>query len=131
MLVELVQHGVTKQFPECTLEVEIKINRQQLHLDYHLTGCIDDILLPGRQESSLSLRPMKGENFHDKAIQSSPAQKDGLWEHTCFEAFLGIAGQDAYCEFNLSPSQAHILIPFISSMLETFFELTTYTFPIP
>ncbi len=30
---------------------------------------------------------------------------DGLWQHTCMEAF--IAGADgSYCEFNLSPSSA-------------------------
>lgn len=29
---------------------------------------------------------------------------DGLWEHTCFEAFVGLAGQSAYREFNFSPS---------------------------
>lgn len=29
---------------------------------------------------------------------------DGLWEHTCFEAFVGVAGETAYHEFNFSPS---------------------------
>lgn len=29
---------------------------------------------------------------------------DGLWRHTCFEAFLAQAGQGAYREFNFSPS---------------------------
>ncbi len=29
---------------------------------------------------------------------------DALWEHTCFEAFIGLAGQPAYREFNFSPS---------------------------
>ncbi|WP_345532753.1 DOMON-like domain-containing protein [Viridibacterium curvum] len=29
---------------------------------------------------------------------------DGLWQHTCFEAFVGVAGSSAYREFNLSPS---------------------------
>ena len=29
---------------------------------------------------------------------------DRLWEHTCFEAFIGIRGHSAYREFNFSPS---------------------------
>ncbi|WP_313953250.1 DOMON-like domain-containing protein [Accumulibacter sp.] len=29
---------------------------------------------------------------------------DGLWEHTCFEAFVGVAGDPGYREFNFSPS---------------------------
>jgi hypothetical protein len=28
---------------------------------------------------------------------------DGLWQHTCFEAFIGVAGTDPYYEFNFSP----------------------------
>ena len=30
-----------------------------------------------------------------------PERTDGLWQHTCFEAFIG---GDAYSEFNFSPS---------------------------
>jgi hypothetical protein len=33
-----------------------------------------------------------------------PTAKDSLWEHTCFEAFIGIPGHSAYREFNFSPS---------------------------
>ncbi len=29
---------------------------------------------------------------------------DGLWEHTCFEAFVAVPGRLAYREFNFSPS---------------------------
>jgi hypothetical protein len=29
---------------------------------------------------------------------------DGLWKHTCFEAFVAVAGATAYREFNFSPS---------------------------
>jgi hypothetical protein len=31
---------------------------------------------------------------------------DGLWQHTCFEAFLRADADDAYYEFNFSPSGA-------------------------
>ena len=33
-----------------------------------------------------------------------PARTDGLWKHTCFEAFVRAPGADAYVEVNLSPS---------------------------
>lgn len=36
------------------------------------------------------------------AAQPGPA--DGLWRHTCFEAFVGTAQGAAYREFNFSPS---------------------------
>src|SRR4051794_33386983 len=36
---------------------------------------------------------------------SEPAQwTDGLWQHTCFEAFLRPDGDESYYEFNLAPS---------------------------
>jgi hypothetical protein len=33
-----------------------------------------------------------------------PTQVDGLWRHTCFEAFISRQGESAYCEYNFSPS---------------------------
>jgi hypothetical protein len=33
-----------------------------------------------------------------------PSATDGLWQHTCFEAFIALAGSQAYREFNFSPS---------------------------
>jgi hypothetical protein len=33
-----------------------------------------------------------------------PQRADGLWRRTCFEFFVGLAGDPAYREFNLSPS---------------------------
>ncbi len=38
------------------------------------------------------------------APAARPARLDGLWRGTCFELFLGLAGEPAYREFNLSPS---------------------------
>lgn len=35
---------------------------------------------------------------------AEPTRADGLWHTTCFELFLRRAGDDAYCEFNFSPS---------------------------
>lgn len=34
----------------------------------------------------------------------SPERSDSLWQHSCFEAFIGAAGDTAYREFNFSPS---------------------------
>ncbi|MDR3086617.1 MAG: DOMON-like domain-containing protein [Azoarcus sp.] len=34
----------------------------------------------------------------------TPERCDLLWEHTCFEVFIGIEGDAAYREFNFSPS---------------------------
>lgn len=36
---------------------------------------------------------------------AAPSRRvDGLWHHTCFEAFVRPVGSDGYCEFNFSPS---------------------------
>ncbi|OOG79390.1 hypothetical protein B0E41_24135 [Hydrogenophaga sp. A37] len=54
-------------------------------LQYTLTGDLNTLLIPQPQPQP-----------------SGPA--DGLWQHTCFEAFVGTAGNAAYREFNFSPS---------------------------
>lgn len=35
---------------------------------------------------------------------SAASRREGLWEHTCFEAFIAAAGSPAYREYNFSPS---------------------------
>jgi hypothetical protein len=35
----------------------------------------------------------------------SPGRADGLWKHTCFEAFVAMPGMPGYYELNFSPSQ--------------------------
>lgn len=35
---------------------------------------------------------------------ATPRRAGRLWEHTCFEAFVAVAGESAYHEFNFSPS---------------------------
>lgn len=35
-----------------------------------------------------------------------PVRTDGLWRHTCFEAFIGQAEDRGYWEYNFSPSGA-------------------------
>ncbi|MBA4780680.1 MAG: DOMON-like domain-containing protein [Blastomonas sp.] len=43
-----------------------------------------------------------------RIVWPAPAQgrTDGLWQHTCFEAFIGSTSGPAYAEFNLAPSGA-------------------------
>jgi hypothetical protein len=38
--------------------------------------------------------------------KAAALRADGLWQHTCFEAFLRADADDAYYEFNFSPSGA-------------------------
>ncbi|MGB5075977.1 MAG: DOMON-like domain-containing protein, partial [Sphingorhabdus sp.] len=40
------------------------------------------------------------------SLPFSGAREDGLWQHTCFEAFLRKAGCDQYLEYNFAPSRA-------------------------
>lgn len=78
-------HHPAKPCPE-TDRVEVRITRTSengLTLTYQLHGRIDRLAIPGPQE---------------------PGAADGLWEHTCFEAFIAPAGTNAYREFNFSPS---------------------------
>lgn len=34
-----------------------------------------------------------------------PEMSEGLWQHTCFEAFVGLGDARAYVEYNFSPSR--------------------------
>lgn len=54
-----------------------------LVLRYHLQGDLTQLIIPAAQ---------------------TPAVVDGLWEHTCFEAFLAEANTPEYYEYNFSPS---------------------------
>jgi hypothetical protein len=54
-----------------------------LTLSYRLEGC-GKVLFP--------------------AARSPAGRRDGLWQHTCLEAFIGTSDQTAYWEFNLSPT---------------------------
>jgi hypothetical protein len=43
---------------------------------------------------------------------ATPHRADRLWEHTCFEAFVGVPGKPEYYEFNFSPSRAWAVYAF-------------------
>ncbi|MCS5698028.1 DOMON-like domain-containing protein [Cyanobium sp. FGCU-52] len=60
-----------------------------------------------RQGASLQLHyDLRGplETLRLPAPAQAPERRDGLWEGTCFEAFLAEAGAEGYRELNLSPS---------------------------
>jgi hypothetical protein len=69
-------------------ELSVAIARtspDQLRLTYRLTGDLGALQLP-------EPRP--------------PLRTDGLWRHSCFEAFIGRYGATDYWEYNFSPSGA-------------------------
>jgi hypothetical protein len=82
--VALVRHPSTPSPGVRRIDVELASTPQGgLRLRYFLDGEVSGIAIP----------PLR-----------SPRQADGLWQHTCFEAFIGGQGSSAYCEFNFSPS---------------------------
>jgi hypothetical protein len=69
-------------------ELSVTVTRPapgQLALNYRLVGDV----------SSLQL-----------AEPRPPTRSDGLWRHSCFEAFIGHANASDYWEYNFSPSGA-------------------------
>lgn len=67
--------------------IEVEVTRSEpgrLVLHYALMGRIEAIAIPPTTE---------------------PVRSDGLWQHTCFEAFLRAPGAAEYREFNFAPSR--------------------------
>ena len=80
----LTCHSDTVSTAVQTMQVKVESQPQgALHLSYELTGDLAQICIPAPQP---------------------PAAVDGLWEHTCFEVFVAVAGKANYHEFNFSPS---------------------------
>lgn len=65
------------------IDVAVARDHGQLTLTYLVTGKIADIRLPA---------------------PAARARTDGLWQHTCFEAFVRRAPSPRYYEFNFAPS---------------------------
>src|SRR6185437_9407616 len=71
---------------EAVTEISAEAVRQRpggLALTYRLAGDFPRLVIPQPTE---------------------PRRADGLWRHTCFEAFVRVPGAEAYVELNLSPS---------------------------
>jgi hypothetical protein len=82
--VALVRHPSTPAPAVRRIDVELGSTPEGgLRLRFFLDGDVSAIAMP---------RPTEAR------------QSDGLWQHTCFEAFIGGQGARAYCEFNFSPS---------------------------
>jgi hypothetical protein len=79
----MIYHPTTPSDEVERIKTHIHFEDDNLHLRYHLTGQVTQLLIP--------------EN-------SKPIKADGLWEHTCFEVFLAVEGEPDYYEFNFSPS---------------------------
>ena len=81
----LQPHPDTVAGPARTVWVEATRDAGILALRFVLEGRLDELLIPP---------------------PTAPARTDNLWKHTCFEAFIRAPGEEAYREFNLSPSTA-------------------------
>jgi len=55
----------------------------------------------------------------------APGPADGLWRHTCLEAFVAVEGEEAYREFNFSPSGQWAIYSFASERVRTPLEVET------
>ena len=70
--------------PALRIEAEAeRVDSSRLVLRFVLTGEIGALVLPP---------------------PAPPGPADGLWRHTCFEAFVRAPADAGYCEFNFAPS---------------------------
>lgn len=76
-------HPATPSGVALTIAVEMRAQAEALRLRYTLSGDTTALRIPA---------------------PTAPLPVDGLWQHTCFEAFVAAAEQPAYREFNFSPS---------------------------
>lgn len=68
------------------LDIGVKLSlvgSDVLKFEYVVVGPIADLLVPEKAE---------------------PRRADNLWQHTCFEAFIGASEGTAYVEYNFAPS---------------------------
>ena len=81
----LIHHPDTADAAIKALYIGVKAQYQSgnLTLRYEVQGNIDQLLIPEMQP---------------------PGEMDGLWQHTCFEAFIAVVEEVPYHEFNFSPS---------------------------
>jgi hypothetical protein len=74
----------TATTPAIGVEAEAeRVGAELLRLSYVVTGDLDAVEIPP---------------------PAAPERADGLWKHTCFEAFVRPAADAGYWEFNFAPS---------------------------
>lgn len=80
-------HPASAWHPDLTVMASLALagtlDGPALLIDYRIHGDLNDLKIPP---------------------PTDPVATDGLWQHTCAEAFLGLAQASAYREFNFSPS---------------------------
>jgi len=79
----LVRHPACPPGPVEGVDATIAWGQGALRLRYRLRGDLVGVVIPAA---------------------GTPARRDELWRHTCFEVFLRRAAQGGYAEFNFSPS---------------------------
>lgn len=79
-----VDRSGSAEGPAIALLGSLQRQGEDLLLRFRLQGDLEALILP--------------------APLARPQRRDGLWQHTCFEAFWGRPGEAAYWELNASPS---------------------------
>jgi hypothetical protein len=85
VLVQLIPHPATPCPEVDSIEVRLLAEAQHVRLEYRIEGRVDRLAVPA---------PCAG------------TRVDGLWQHTCGEAFIGRRGASSYREFNFAPSRS-------------------------
>lgn len=73
-----------KTAPQINIHGVVERNSNQLKIEYKLTGNLEQLILAEHADT--------------------PNRQHNLWQHTCFEFFLGIKNSTKYWEFNLAPT---------------------------
>jgi hypothetical protein len=81
--VSLICHRSTPTSVVHSIAVVVERGAEHLVLRFRLQGAVGQLVLPP---------------------PSPPRWVDGLWRHTCFEAFIGLEALPSYHELNLAPS---------------------------
>lgn len=89
--IELSRHPATPCAAVRNIRVRARRAGASLELRYQVEGDIERIVVPA---------------------PTSPNRTDGLWRHTCLEAFVRAASSSRYVELNFSPSSAWAMYQF-------------------
>ncbi len=81
--VSLLCHEATPARHVSAILVRVWRRRDRMAISFRLNGEISRLLIP---------------------LPRPHRRVDGLWRHTCFEAFVAVDGTSAYREFNFAPS---------------------------
>ena len=81
---KLLPHPASPSSPAASIEVFAnRLADRRLSLVFAVTGDVRAIRLP---------------------VSKKPGRKDGLWKHSCFEAFIRLPNSAGYLELNFAPS---------------------------